>query len=247
MVRLLTDADVERLVSPDVALAAARRALADADRGLLAAPPWVRVDAGEQTFVLTAGGYARGSVGFRAYGRWPGASDQALLVWGTTARWGVVVGSELGARRTGALGGVAVDVMARADARRLAVVGSGVQAWAQVWAIAGVRPLERVEVFSPTRDHCERTHVTTVGPKAQSGHETPPGLADAAALVASDAPDQAAAYSEPFFTARPLTHLGRLVAEPADAARGEGDITLHCSTGLGGSEVVLAAALLERS
>jgi len=42
----------------------------------------------------------------------------------------------------------------------------------------------------------------------------------------------------------PLTHLGRLVAEPGDAARGGEAITLYCSTGLAGSEVVLAAALL---
>lgn len=294
MVRLVTDADVRRLLSPQVAVAAARQALVDAHRGSLAAPPRARVDAGDHAFVLTAGGYAGGPVGFRVYGTWPGASDQAVLVWdGAGALTGVVVGSELGPRRTGALGAVAVDVLARADARRLAVVGSGVQAWAQVWAITAVRGLGRVEVWSPTADHREGfarrarerlgldahaagsaraalaeadivvlatrserpvieaewvapgAHVTTVGPKARSAHETPAALADAAALVASDAPAQAAAYAEPFFTARPLAHLGGLIAEPA--ARDERDITLYCSTGLAGSEVVVAAALLERA
>jgi len=293
---MLTDADVRRLLSPEVALAAARRALADAYRGDLAAPPRVSVDAGELTFVVTAGGYAAGPAGFRAYGLWPGRSDQAVVVWdGSGALQGIVVGSELGARRTGALGGVAVDVLARPGAARVAVVGSGVQAWAQLWAIAAVRPIERVDVWSPSPEHrlsfarraraeldlnaaaaesaraavdgagivvlatrstepviepewvVPGTHVTTVGPKSRSGHETPPALADHAAIAASDAPGQAAAYSEPFFTSRPLTHLGRLVAEPGEAARSGDAITLYCSTGLAGSEVVLAAALLERA
>jgi ornithine cyclodeaminase len=295
MARLLTDADVSRLLSPEVAVAAARRALVDAYRGALAAPPRLSVDAGEHTLVMTAGGYADGPVGFRAYGLWPGASDQAVLVWdGAGALQGIVVGSELGARRTGALGGVAVDVLARRDASRVAVIGSGVQAWTQLWAITAVRALERVDVWSPSVDHRTRfagrartelgleahaaesaraavagadivvlatrstvpviqpewlapgVHVSTVGPKSRSAHETPAELADAAALVASDAPAQAAAYAEPFFTSRPLTHLGRLAAEPAEAARGDDDVTLYCSTGLAGSEVVLAAALLER-
>jgi alanine dehydrogenase len=66
-----------------------------------------------------------------------------------------VVGSELGARRTGALGGAAVDALAQADASSVGIIGSGVQAWTQLWAIAAVRPLTGVRIFSPTREHRE--------------------------------------------------------------------------------------------
>jgi ornithine cyclodeaminase len=291
--RVLDDRDVARLLDPETAVAAARRALADAYLGRLAAPPRERVELGDHGFVFTAGGYASGPVGFRAYGLWPGRSDQAVLVWNGGGRLaGVVVGAELGVRRTGALGAVAVDVLARADARGVGIVGSGAQAWSQLWAITAVRAVERVAVYSPTPEHRSRfaeracaelrldahavddaesavlgadivvlatratapviqpgwiapgVHISTVGPKAALAHETPPAIAETAAVVASDAPAQATGYGEPFFTARPLEHVGRFVARRVPARRGEQDVTLYCSTGLAGSEVVIADALL---
>ena len=155
--RVLTDTDVARDRTAEIAVAAAHRALVDAYAGRLSAPPRARVELGGHGFVFTAGGYADGPVGFRAYGLWPGESDQAVLVWdGHGALAGVVAGGELGARRTGALGGVAADVLARADARRVAIVGSGRQAWSQLWAIAAVRPIAAVAIHSPTADHRER-------------------------------------------------------------------------------------------
>jgi ornithine cyclodeaminase len=87
-------------------------------------------------------------------------------------------------------------------------------------------------------------HVTTVGPQRASAHETPPELADLAALVVSDSPGQAASYGEPFFTSRPLIHVGAVLDGRSPGRRSDGDITLYCSTGLAGSEVVMAAALL---
>jgi ornithine cyclodeaminase len=58
------------------------------------------------------------------------------------------VGEEIGSRRTGALGGAAVDLLARPDAGTVGVIGSGRQAWTQIWAAAAVRPLRAVSVFS---------------------------------------------------------------------------------------------------
>jgi len=138
--RVLTDTDVARDRTAEIAVAAAHRALVDAYAGRLSAPPRARVELGGHGFVFTAGGYADGPVGFRAYGLWPGESDQAVLVWDGH----------------GALGGVAADVLARADARRVAIVGSGRQAWSQLWAIAAVRPIAAVAIHSPTADHRER-------------------------------------------------------------------------------------------
>jgi len=286
---VLTDDDVKRRLTPELAVGAARQAVVDAYTGALAAPPRVAAELGENSLVFTVGGYPEGPVGFRVYGLWPSPSDQAVLVWdGAGALSGVVVGLELGIRRTGALGGVAVGKLARSDAHRVGIVGTGAQAWAQLWAVTAVRGSLEVSVYSPTVEHRDAfaararrelgvpatsvasaraavegaeiiilatrshvpvieagwvedgTHVNTVGPKTASGHETPLELADRAAVVVADAPRQAAAYEEPFFTSRSLSHLG----DPAVTRTDARDITLYCSTGLAGSEVVLASALL---
>jgi alanine dehydrogenase len=292
-VNVLFDDDVRARLGAADAVAAARRALVDAHRGVLAAPPRLRADFGENALVFTAGGYADGPVGFRVYGLWPDGSDQAVLVWdrnGTLA--GCVVGRELGARRTGALGAAAVDALARENAASVGIVGSGAQAWSQLWAISAVRRLSEVRVFSPTRENrdafarraeaelelqarsCDTadeavadadlvvlatrseqpvieagwirpgTHVNTVGPKQTSAHEAPVELAEVADAVVSDSPEQAAAYGEPFFTRRELTHLGAVIAGDQPGRTGDSDITLYCSTGLSGSEVIVAHVLL---
>jgi ornithine cyclodeaminase/alanine dehydrogenase-like protein (mu-crystallin family) len=291
--KVLFDSDVRSRLDAADAVRAARRALVDAYKGLLAAPPRLHADLGERGLVFTAGGYVDGPVGFRVYGLWPGDSDQAVLVWDGNGRLaGCVVGTEIGARRTGALGGAAVDALARANAATLGIVGSGVQAWTQLWAISAVRGLVEVRVFSPTHENREAfarraeaelglsaaacdsaeeaiadsdlvvlatrserpvieagwirpgTHVNTVGPKLASAHETPPELAESASAVVTDSPEQAARYGEPFFTPRALMHLGGVLTGDSPGRTSDEDITLYCSTGLAGSEVVLAETLL---
>jgi ornithine cyclodeaminase len=292
-VKVLFDNDVRCRLDAADAVRAARRALIDAYRGVLATLPRLHADLGERGLVFTAGGYLDGPIGFRVYGLWPGDSDQAVLVWDGNGRLtGCVVGTEIGARRTGALGGAAVDGLARADAATLGVVGSGVQAWTQLWAISAVRRLARVRVFSPTRENREAfarraeaelglratacdtaeeavaesdlvvlatrserpvieadwirrgTHVNTVGPKLASAHETPTELAESAIAVVTDSPEQAARYGEALFTPRALTHLGAVLTGDLLGRTSDEDITLYCSTGLAGSEVVLAETLL---
>jgi ornithine cyclodeaminase/alanine dehydrogenase-like protein (mu-crystallin family) len=54
----------------------------------------------------------------------------------------------MGALRTGAASGVATKYLANADAGVLGVIGAGRQAQTQIEAIAGVRPLKEVRVFS---------------------------------------------------------------------------------------------------
>jgi len=206
---------------------------------------------------------------------------------------GLVVGEELGVRRTGALGAVAVDVLARPDATTVAVVGSGGQAWSQLWALTVVRDIAQVRVFSPNTSHrqvfaararaelhlatsavddaasavreadiiilatrsstpvisaadvADGTHLTTVGPKFRSGHETPVELVAAAAIVTCDSPQQAAAYPEPFFTgSAPLVSLSDVLLGAIPGRQHRCDITVHCSVGLAGSEVLLAHSLL---
>ena len=58
-------------------------------------------------------------------------------------------GTYLTALRTGAASGVATDLLARPDARTLAIFGAGAQARTQLEAVCTVRPIERVWVYDP--------------------------------------------------------------------------------------------------
>ena len=75
----------------------------------------------------------------------------------------------------------------------------------------------------------------------------PPELPDgpAAAIVTCDSPQQAAAYPEPFFTrSAPLVSLSDVLLGAILGRQHRCDITVHCSVGLAGSEVLLAHSLL---
>lgn len=293
--RLLFDEEVRGHLTPTLAVEAARAALIDAYQGRLESPPRIHATVGRGALVFTAGGYAEGACGVRVYQTGQAAADQAVLVWDGDGRLrGCIVGVELGSMRTGALGAAATGALARTDAQIVSVIGSGRQAWAQLWALTAVRQIVEVRVYSPTEGHrrafAERAagelglnatpvpsaqqavvgadivilatrseqpvissawvtagaHVNTVGPKMLSAHETPPDLAADAAVLVSDSPGQAAAYGEPFFTSRELTHLGAVLCNDTPGRTSDADITMYASTGLAGSEVVVANALLNR-
>src|SRR5262249_45016503 len=59
----------------------------------------------------------------------------------------------LGQMRTGGISGVATDRMAAEGADDFAVVGTGKQALTQVVAVAAVRKLKRIRVFSPNPEN----------------------------------------------------------------------------------------------
>lgn len=59
-------------------------------------------------------------------------------------------------RRTAAVTAVATEVLARRDARVLAILGAGTPARAHLEALAPVRAWEHVRIYSPTRAHAQR-------------------------------------------------------------------------------------------
>ncbi|MEV0402497.1 NAD(P)-binding domain-containing protein [Actinoallomurus sp. NPDC050550] len=67
----------------------------------------------------------------------------------------LVHGDELGIRRTGEIGAVAIDTAARPGPLRVGLIGSGRQAWAQLWALCAVRPVEQVVVASRRKEHAD--------------------------------------------------------------------------------------------
>src|SRR5579863_824250 len=61
--------------------------------------------------------------------------------------------SAVTAIRTAAVSAVATDLLARQDARVLAILGGGVQARSHLNALLRVRRFEEVRVYAPTHDH----------------------------------------------------------------------------------------------
>jgi alanine dehydrogenase len=146
---ILDDAEVLAKLRAPEAVAAMRDALVAFHRGQLVAPPRA-----EAVLTFTAGRLVGHWYGFRSYARHVGGDQIVALHTEPDGRLAALAtGPSLGAYRTGALGGAAVDALARADATTLGVIGSGKQAWTQVWAIHAVRPLADVVVYSPTHEH----------------------------------------------------------------------------------------------
>ncbi len=152
--RLFSDDDVRNHLDAATAVRAVRAALLAHHEGTLHAPPRVRADIGDGHLVFTAGHLReQGLFGFRVYDTIVDA-EQLVAVWDATGGGlqALVHGHELGARRTGALGAVAVEAVACPGPVRLALVGAGVQAWTQLWALHGVREIEDAVVVARRPD-----------------------------------------------------------------------------------------------
>jgi alanine dehydrogenase len=94
-----------------------------------------------------------GVFGTKTWGNTPeGGSTPLLILWhATTARLlAIIEARALGQMRTAAMSAIATRWMSDEGADDLAIIGSGKQALTQVAAIAAVRRLRRVRVFSPT-------------------------------------------------------------------------------------------------
>jgi alanine dehydrogenase len=155
LVLIASDSDVLRVPAIDAVEIMRAAVLAHAD-GRLEAPTRFGVELGAGRFTLTAGRLAGAASGFRLGTSVDAQSGELTLVFDASGLpLGIVFGREVGRRRTGALGGVAADVLARPESSVLGLIGAGEQAFTQLWAIAAVRQLRRVRVFSRQADRRE--------------------------------------------------------------------------------------------
>lgn len=87
----------------------------------------------------------------------PAIQSTVLLADGSTGtQLAVVDGASLTAIRTGAASGLATDLLARTDASVLAVIGTGVQARAQLEAVCCVRRIRLARVYGRNAEAAER-------------------------------------------------------------------------------------------
>jgi ornithine cyclodeaminase len=98
-----------------------------------------------------------GALGMKAVSVFPGNAKRGidthqgavLLFEADTGRLSALMdGAAITAIRTAAVSGVATDLLARRDASELAILGAGVQARTHIDAVAAVRPLRQVRIWS---------------------------------------------------------------------------------------------------
>jgi ornithine cyclodeaminase/alanine dehydrogenase-like protein (mu-crystallin family) len=111
---------------------------------------------------IDADGGRDGALGMKAVSVFPGNASRGidthqgavLLFESDTGRLSALMdGATITAIRTAAVSGVATELLARPDATELAILGAGVQARTHLDAIAAVRPLRRVRVWSRNPEH----------------------------------------------------------------------------------------------
>ncbi|MEU8225537.1 ornithine cyclodeaminase family protein [Kribbella sp. NPDC048915] len=145
--RVLSAGDVRRVVPMGVAIEAVREAFRELAAGNFVLPPR-QIFGDGAVLVMSAYHSPTGTAVVKKVGI---ALDQvpairATVIWTGRGEQLVAEGSSITTLRTGAVVGVATELLAPADASRLTVIGSGAQAPDQVRAVLAVRPIADVTV-----------------------------------------------------------------------------------------------------
>ncbi len=160
----LSAANVRQALPMPEAIAAMRDAFAQLASGQVVMPPRAHVDIPEHDGVaLFMPSYSRAAnqFGIKVVNLFADNPQRGLpriqalvtVFDGTTGSPRAILdGSTLTALRTGAVSGLATDLLARSDTNNVVIFGAGVQARTQLEAVCAVRPIERAWVVDPSRE-----------------------------------------------------------------------------------------------
>ncbi len=160
MARLLTEADVRRVLTMPMALESVEQAFRRYGNGRAVLHPRIRLLMPSRSYMhyMAAADFDAGYCGMKIYTSVRGGSLRfvvALFKAETGKLVALLEADYLGQMRTGAASGLATRLMAREDARRCGILGSGIQARSQLEAVAAVRKLEEVRVYSRNPERCD--------------------------------------------------------------------------------------------
>src|SRR5882724_1421882 len=152
MTLLISEKDVRELLTMRDAIAAVEEVTRRQAAGKAIVQPRHRLELPDKGFLhYMAGADVDASlVGMKLYTSVRGALRFLVPLYrsSTGELLALIEAEHLSMMRTGAASGVATRFMARQDAKTLAVIGSGLQARGQIEAVAAVRNLADVRVFS---------------------------------------------------------------------------------------------------
>ena len=172
MIPVLDEPAVRRLLRMDALIPAMAEALRELSAGRIVQPVRQVIPVDERGFFATMPAYTGGALGAKLVTFYLGnvglPTHQAtilLLDPATGAPLVLMDGRLITEMRTAAVSAVATGCLARADARVLAILGSGVQAGSHLEALRLVRDLADVRVWSPRHadDFAQRHRVRAVG------------------------------------------------------------------------------------
>ncbi|MGH6671739.1 MAG: ornithine cyclodeaminase family protein [Xanthobacteraceae bacterium] len=153
----LTEDDVCRLVTVKDAIATLEFLFETWVQPSTVNLPRQRALIGSGAFNLMGAAWGASEIfGLKAYYGAPGGRFHVLLYSSRDGRLKAMIEADhLGRIRTGAASGLATNLLANPDARILAVIGAGRQAYTQVAAVCAVRKIDTVRVFARTPKHRE--------------------------------------------------------------------------------------------
>lgn len=204
---ILDDTTVRRVLTPALAQTAVSAALAEHSAGDLSQPRRAVVAAADGTGSLLVMPARSGSTGMavKLISLFPGNAERGLPVitglialfdQATGAPFALLSGAAVTKLRTAAVSAVGTDLLTRADAHRLAVIGTGPQARAHLRALAGLRPWTSVVVAG--RDPA-KAEVLAQWARSEG---LPASVAEVAAAVrGADTICTVTSATEPLFTA----------------------------------------------
>jgi ornithine cyclodeaminase/alanine dehydrogenase-like protein (mu-crystallin family) len=164
-VLVLGRAEVERLLDPDRLLSALGEAFAALSRGEVSVPPRIAATVGDAGLLAAMPGYVPSAgLGVKLVSVFPAntsrglPSHQALICLldpATGTPITLMDGTHITALRTAAAAALSARLLAREDARVLAIVGAGVQGAAHLTMFSLVRALVEVRVTSRSPAHAQ--------------------------------------------------------------------------------------------
>jgi len=153
----ITEAEVVEALSLPEAIEALQNCLALEAAGTARNMPKTHQIWGGHHTLHAIGAVVEGAstVGTKTWAHTAGGATPLVTLWNSDSGRleAIIEAFALGQMRTGGISGVATARMAKKHADDLAIIGTGKQAITQVVAVAAVRPLKRIRVFSPTPEN----------------------------------------------------------------------------------------------
>ena len=199
MALLLDEQRVTDLLTMEMAIVAVEEALKQHGLGAAINNPRTRVRLPTgQLHMMGAALPTRGVIGYKAYTAFRGRARFHVMLYSseTGELLALLQADRLGQMRTGAASGVATKYMARADARRVGIFGTGWQARSQLEAVCAVRQIQAVKAFG--RD-ATRRQTFCADMSQQLGIPVEPADTPEAAVKGMDVVITATSAREPLF------------------------------------------------
>jgi alanine dehydrogenase len=167
-VLVLSQEDVRRLLDLDELIDALADAFVQVSGGGASVPPRVAAFVPERGLLAAMPGYAAGVLETKLVAVFPDSepSHQALIAVfddATGTPLAVMDGTHITAARTGAASALSTRLLAREDARVLAVLGTGVQARSHLAAVTRVRDFNEVRIAGRSPERAEALAAQTGG------------------------------------------------------------------------------------